>query len=149
MRTPRMHSDRIFGLCVMLFGAIMLVYIIPAEISHGRGPIDPARFPAIAAWLFVILGALHAIKSSPGMRKPLLREVVRTVAVFVLATAACLLMPKLGYLVAAILLMIALTALMFERRAHWVALSVAAVPLGLYAFFVLLLHRPLPRASWF
>lgn len=149
MQTLRMHSDRFFGFFVMLFGLILLVYVIPAQISHGRGPIDPARFPSIAAWLFIILGSLHALHSVPGMRRPSFREVARIVAVFVLATAACLLMPKLGYLVTAILLMITLTALMFERRPHWVALSVAVVPVGLFAFFVLLLQRPLPRAAWF
>ena len=145
----RMHSDRVFGLCVMGFGVFLLLVFIPDEISAGRGPIDPARFPSIAAWLFIILGGLHAAFSAPGMTWPQPREMARIAAVFVVTIIACLLMPRLGYIVSAILLMIALTALMFERRPHWVVLSVAVVPVGLFAFFVLLLHRPLPRAAWF
>jgi|GEM_PF-1650583 len=149
MRTSWMHSDRIFGLCVMGFGVFLLLFFIPAEIAEGRGPIDPARFPSFAAWLFIILGGLHTILSAPGISWPAPREAARVLAVFAITVAACLLMPKLGYIVTAIATMIALTILMFERRPHWVALTVAAVPLGLYAFFVLLLHRPLPNAAWF
>lgn len=149
MRTSWMHSDRIFGLCVLGFGVFLLLFFIPAEIAEGRGPIDPARFPRFAAWLFIILGGLHAILSTPGISWPTPREAARVIAVFVFVVAACVLMPKLGYIVTAVAMMIALTILMFESRPHWVALTVAAVPLGLYGFFVLLLDRPLPRAAWF
>ena len=144
-----MHRDRIFGICVLLFGALLLFVLIPNEVAEGRGYTDPGRFPRIAAGLFILLGGLHAIFSKPGIDWPTPREAVRIGLVFLAAIAAIILMPRISYVAGAVIFMACLTALMYEKRAHWVAVTTLAVPFGLYAFFVLLLHRSLPQATLF
>lgn len=144
-----MHSDRIFGIGASLFGVLLLLVLIPDQVSEGRGYTDPSRFPRIAAWLFIGLGALHAVISTPGMAFPLPREGSRMALVFAAAFIVCLLMPIFGYLTSAIAFMAVMTLLMFERRPHWAGLTILAIPSGLFAFFVLLLGRPLPTFTLF
>ena len=144
-----MHGDRVFGLCVLAFGVLLLLVLIPAEVASGRGYTDPGRFPRIAAYLFIGLGALHAATAAPGIDLPSPREAVRLVLVFALALLACWVLRPLGYLVTTVALMAALTLMVFERRPVWIVVTTLAVPLALYAFFVMLLERPLPGASLF
>lgn len=144
-----MHSDRLLGVCFVLFGVLLLFVLIPEHVSEGRGYTDPGRFPRVAAYLFIGLGAMHAATSVPTIAWPTPRTGVRMALIVALVVAACVLMPRIGYLAAAIVFMAALTVAVFERRAVWIAVTTLAVPVSLYAFFVLLLDRPLPRASMF
>lgn len=144
-----MHGDRIFGICITLFGVVLLLVLIPSQVAEGRGYTDPSRFPKIAAWLFVVLGILHTIVSEPGISLPSGREALRVLGVFAIALGSAVLMHWTGYFVGALLAMGGLTLMVFERRIHWIILTTILVPYGLYAFFVLLLDRPLPRVHLF
>lgn len=144
-----MHSDRILGICVTLFGVVLLLILIPEHVAEGRGYTDPTRFPKMAAWLFIVLGILHTILSSPGINLPSGREALRVFAVLALALGGAILMHWIGYFAGSILVMAGLTLMVFERRLHWIVLTTIVVPFGLYAFFVLLLDRPLPRVNLF
>lgn len=144
MKAPAMMTERIIGALAIGLGAFLLLWLIPAQVSTSRGPVDPALFPKIAAWLILGLGVMQIFARRPTSEKVPLREVLRIVLVAVLITAAALAMHWIGFLPAAILMTAAVVVMMHDRRPLWLAVSILGVPLVTWALFVLLLGRPLP-----
>ncbi|MDF0600451.1 tripartite tricarboxylate transporter TctB family protein [Psychromarinibacter sp. C21-152] len=140
-----MTVNRLLGAIVVAFGATLLLWLIPANVSAAPGSVmDPALFPRLAAWLLIGLGTLQLIVPSEAPQVPPLWEVLRLAGVAALTLAAVLLMPETGYILTSVVLMAALAVLVHERRIHWLAVIVAGLPVAIWLLFEIVLQRPLP-----
>lgn len=138
-------AKRVVGLASVALGLFLLLVGIPMHVTSNGGLIgNPALFPLLAAWLLIGLGALQVIVGGPAPALPALGEPVRFALFAAVTVAATLLLTRIGYLATAIGLMAIVTLLIYERRPIWIAVTVLAVPVGIWLFFEHLLERPLP-----
>lgn len=140
-----MTTDRVLGGIVVLFGGLLLAWWIPANVT-ATGTLfpNPALFPKIAAWLFIILGFAQMVfvrTETPATTGP---QLLLFAAAAAATLAAMLLIDRTGYLVAAIGLMAATCAITGERRPLWTAGVVVALPVAIWLLFEQVLGRPLP-----
>ena len=136
--------DRVLGGVVMTFGASLLLFLIPAFTSPQPGsPTDPALFPQIAGWMFVLLGGLQIVFPGNMQMTLTMREVSRLSVLTLCLVAASILMPVVGYLPASIALMVVVMLMIYERRPLWTIISVVAVPVGVWIAFEFALKQPL------
>lgn len=134
------------GACVVLFGALLLVLLIPKQVTSMPGlPSDPALFPKLAAWIFIVLGLLQiAFASETSDAGISLIELRRLVLILLILSVCSVAMEHLGHIPAMTGLMIATMLLVYERRWHWIAVTVLLFPIACWSLFELLLERPLP-----
>lgn len=137
--------DRILGGATILVGGFLFLYMIPANVKSVPGSVfSPSLFPNIAAWMIIVLGVVQILSTPTKIDLPPAREVLRLLLVDGLALATLFLMEHVGYIPAAIALMVAVVLMVYERRPLWIVVTVLALPLGIWAFFEVLLSRPLP-----
>lgn len=141
-----MTQERIIGGCIVLFGALLLLVIIPDQVMSMPGmPTDPGLFPKLAAWLFITLGlaqiAFARENHDPGFGA---RELGRLALVTAILIATAVAMERFGHIAAMTGLMIASVLLVHERRWYWIAVTVLLMPVGCWALFEIVLGRPLP-----
>lgn len=141
-----MIQERLIGAGVVIFGALLLLIIIPAQVVSEPGtPTDPALFPVMTAWIFIGLGLLQIVfareTGDSGISLP---ELGRLVLVMAIVCAAAYSMEHYGHLPAMTGLMIASVLLVFEKRWYWIAVTVLVLPIACWSLFELLLERPLP-----
>ncbi len=140
-----MSADRILGGAAVAFGGFLLLVAIPRNVvSTGGLTLNPALFPQLAAWLFILLGALQMLFPAAAPEMPTLRECGRLLVAAAATLACLLLMPAIGFPFAMIVLSAAMALLSRERRLVWLATTVLVLPLGVWSFFELVLGRPLP-----
>lgn len=140
-----MLGERLLGVGVALAGALILLVLIPAEVSDIPGPVNPSLFPKAAAWVILALGIVQVFATVRTSEPASWRELARLAALAVLTVGAILAMPRVGFLPTAIALMAAVAAMMFERRIGWLLATVAAVPVVTFVLFDVVLERPLPK----
>ena len=121
-----MVGEKIIGGCAVLFGALLLFWIIPREVMSVPGvPTDPSVFPKGVAWVFIVLGLLQIAfgpqTNDPRMDWPELGKLSLVILVLV-AAAYC--MERFGHIPAMTGLMVASVLLMFERRWYWGAVTI-------------------------
>lgn len=137
--------DRIAGLVIAAVGAWLLTYGIEAGVEGTDLTFPgPLLFPQLAAWIFIIGGVIQAIRAKQGRELPSRREVFRYIMVSALIVVMALLMNNFGYIVGGVGLLAVLMFVVYEKRWLWISVAVVAVPVGIWAFFVLLLRRVLP-----
>ncbi len=139
-----MLTERLIGGFVAAFGAVLLLVLIPMEVSDMRGPVNPALFPKAAAWLILLLGVVQILATARTSQDASPMELVRLVILAALVLGGILIMPVIGFLPTAVLMMAAVAAMMFERRLGWIAVTVIAVPAVTFTLFDIVLERPLP-----
>jgi putative tricarboxylic transport membrane protein len=144
MKSPGLTAERIVGAAAIAFAMFLLLWLIPAQVSSSRGPVNPQLFPKIAAWLILGLGIIQVFARRPTSEKVPLVELVRIATVALVVTVAALAMHWIGYLPAMMLMMAAIVVMMQDRRPKWLIVSVVGVPTVTWALFVQLLGRPLP-----
>lgn len=137
--------DRIAGLVVASAGVWLFLYGIEAGVEGTDLTFPgPLLFPQLAAWIFIIGGIVQAARAKPGRELPTKREVARYILVSILIVIMALLMNNFGYIVGGVGLLAVLMFVVYEKRWLWIGVAVVAVPIGIWAFFVLLLRRVLP-----
>ncbi len=141
-----MIQERLIGLGVVLFGALLLLIVIPSQVISEPGtPTNPALFPVMTAWIFIGLGLLQIIfareTGDPGIN---LIELGRLVLVMVIVCAAAYAMERFGHIPAMTGLMIASVFLVYEKRWYWIATTILVLPVACWSLFELILERPLP-----
>ena len=141
-----MMQERLIGGGAVAFGALLLLVVIPAQVTSLPGiPTDPGLFPKLAAWIFIALGlaqmALARETSDAGIG---VVELVRFLMILGILTAAGYAMERFGHIPAMTGLMIASVLLMFETRWYWIAVTVLLLPIGCWSLFEIVLERPLP-----
>lgn len=141
-----MTQERIIGMCVVAFGALLLTVVIPAQVMSMPGmPTDPGLFPKLAAWIFIALGlaqiafARETVDAGIGTA-----ELARLVLVTAILVATAYGMEHFGHIPAMTALMIASVLLVNERRWYWIAVTVLLLPIGCWSLFEIVLERPLP-----
>lgn len=141
-----MTQERILGGCVVLFGALLLLFIIPNQVTAVPGsPTDPSLFPKLAAWLFIVLGLAQIAFSGETNDAGIGRAELGKLALVMLILTACgWAMEKYGHIPAMTALMIASVLLVYERRWYWIATTVLLLPIGCWSLFEIVLERPLP-----
>lgn len=141
-----MIQERIIGAGAVGFGALLLLVIIPAQVTSLPGiPTDPGFFPKLAAWLFIVLGLAQLAFARPTLDAGIgLVELGRLVLVTALLVATAWAMERFGHWPAMTALMVACVLLVYERRWYWIAPTVLVLPAGCWALFEIVLERPLP-----
>ena len=139
-------QERLIGGGAVAFGALLLLVVIPAQVTSLPGiPTDPGLFPKLAAWIFIALGlaqmALARETSDAGIG---VVELVRFLMILGSLTAAGYAMERFGHIPAMTGLMIASVLLMFETRWYWISVTVLLLPIGCWSLFEIVLERPLP-----
>lgn len=141
-----MMQERVIGGGAVAFGALLLLVVIPAQVTSLPGnPTDPGLFPKLAAWIFIALGlaqiALARETYDAGIG---VVELGRLLMILGILTAAGYAMERFGHIPAMTGLMIASVLLMFETRWYWIAVTVLVLPIGCWSLFEIVLERPLP-----
>ncbi len=141
-----MTQERIIGGCVVAFGALLLVFIIPAQVTSLPGiPTDPGLFPKATAWILVALGLVQlAFARETDDAGIGLVELGRLGLVMGTLVLTGLAMTRFGHIPAMTGLMIASVLMVFERRWYWIAVTILLLPVSCWALFEIVLERPLP-----
>lgn len=140
-----MTLDRIFGATTALFGLSLLFYLIPQNVDVRAGqPLDPSLFPRIAAWIFIILGALLTASPSPEGKLPSFKGAIVAFGVLACIAAAVISFKWFGFLPSSIGLMGVIALVVGEHRPMWLIVIIIGIPVSIWALFELLLQRSLP-----
>jgi putative tricarboxylic transport membrane protein len=139
-----MTRNRLSGLVVVVFGLILLFWIIPRHTETADfGWLRPATLPNIAAMIIIVSGIIHVLFPM-GSAEFDLQPALRAGLFFVISLAGLFIMRHLGFLIAAPLLIMVLMLMVGERRPLWLIAGIVMVPLGIWSSIELLLKRPLP-----
>jgi len=139
-----MTSNRLSGLVVAAFGALLLFWIIPRNTEPVTyGWLRPTTLPNITAVTVIISGIIHALFPA-GSADFDGRLALRAGMFFGISLLGIWLMHRLGFLISAPLLITVIMVLIGERRPIWLLTGIVVVPLSLWCIIELLLKRPLP-----
>ena len=139
-----MTLNRMSGLVVAVFGAILLFWIIPHHTEAvDYGWLRPATLPIITAVVVLISSIVHFIFPT-GNAEFNVKLALRAGSFFVISLAGLYLMHLIGFLVAAPLMVFVIMVLVGERRPLWLIAGIALIPLAIWSSIELLLDRPLP-----
>lgn len=141
--------ERVLGAIGIALGVLLLTVLIPRHVTEVPGYVNPATFPKIAGWLFIVLGTIQLVMGGQSAHEANPRGVARLGLVALCLAATIFAMPRIGYLPSAIGLMGAICLIMFERRWLWLAVTILVVPIGAWTLFDVVLGRPLPTLSLF
>lgn len=142
-----MSADRISGLVFLVMAVVMLTAIIPEFVETAEGGvIQPATLPALLSWVMAGCGVwmvLRPSRSEAGFRAPPARQ-MRAAGLYALVLCGgVVLIGKVGFLLVAPFLALAIMMMIGERRWAWLGAGVVAVPAAIWVFVALLLGRPL------
>lgn len=144
-------ADLSAGLVLVLFGVVMMVWVIPAQTQHVREiSLQPSFYPNLAAGALVFFAVLLVIQAIArrdrgGEEAPLLlRNWVSLVLVAGIMFAALAAFDYLGFLVGGIALVLVLMLYMGARSIPLLASVSIGTPVAIWLFFEVLLERPLP-----
>jgi putative tricarboxylic transport membrane protein len=139
-----MTRNRISGIVVAIFGALLLFWIIPQHTETvDYGWLRPATLPIITAVIVIITGIIHILLPL-GKVEFDVSLASRAGLFFVIALSGLFLMHLAGFLVAAPILIAVLMLLIGERRPLWLMTGIVLIPLAMWSTIELLLKRPLP-----
>jgi putative tricarboxylic transport membrane protein len=139
-----MTPNRLSGVVVVVFGLILLFWIIPRHTEPvAFGWLRPTTLPNITAVVMVIAGIIHVLFAA-GTSEFDARSAARAGLFFVISVAGLFLMRHAGFVLSAPLLVLVLMLMIGERRPLWLLAGVVMVPLGIWSAIELLLRRPLP-----
>lgn len=146
------------GIAIVVFGAALLVWIIPAQVNDaGSFGLPPSLAPRALAWVMIVCGGVLALQNLRTTRNEAAGLVAKEVAFLLaclLAVAVMLVLmrylselidrPNMGFLMSAPLGVIAFTAL-HSRAPIWAyAFNATVAPLMIVAGFWWGLELPLP-----
>lgn len=140
----RMTRNRISGIVVAIFGALLLFWIIPQHTETvDYGWLRPATLPIVTAVIVIITSIIHILLPS-GKIDFDVSLALRAGLFFVISLFGLFLMHLAGFLVTAPILMAVLMLLTGERRPLWLITGIVLIPLAMWSTIELLLKRPLP-----
>ena len=139
-----MTLNRLSGAVVVVFGLILLFWIIPRHTEAADyGWLRPATLPNVIAVIIIIAGIIHVLFPE-GTVEFDLQPALRAGLFFVISLAGLFIMRHLGFLIAAPALITVLMLMVRKRRPLWLIAGVVMIPLGIWSSIELLLKRPLP-----
>lgn len=143
-------ANVLIGLLAAAFGAVMMVWVIPAQTVPALFASVPSGFyPNIGCGLMIVSGGALAIsgllaKRAPVDRDAALRQFATFAAAAALLSAVTLAMPHVGFFPAGAAACIAILLFMGMRSPVTLIAVAALTPAVIWVFFELLLDRPLP-----
>jgi len=153
-----LSQDFGLGIAIVVFGAALLVWIIPAQVNDaGSFGLPPSLAPKALAWVMIVCGGalvLQNLRTGPGEARGLVAKEVTFLLACLLAVALMLVLmrvfsdmidrPNMGFLLSAPLGVIAFT-LLHSRPPIWAyAFNAIVAPLIIVAGFWWGLELPLP-----
>lgn len=137
-------ANRIAGFCVAIFGAALILWIMPAHTETvSSGWIKPQTLPRACGIGLIALGLWLA--AFPGGDTKLSGYEAGMVTLCAALSAGALwAMGRYGFLAVAPILAACLVAMIGERRWPWIAASVLGAPAIIWLVVPVLLGRPLP-----
>lgn len=143
-------SNILIGILAMVFGMVMIVWVIPAQTVPALFASVPSGFYAnIGCGLMIASGAALAISGVFAGREHIDMALARRqftvfAMALVLLSVVTLLMPHIGFIPAGILACLMILLLMQVREPIRLVAICAATPVSVWAFFEHVLTRPLP-----
>ena len=139
-----MTLNRMSGIVVAVFGAILLLWIIPNHTETvDYGWLRPATLPIITAVIVLVSSIVHFIFPT-GKAEFDVRPALRAALFFVISLLGLFLMHLVGFRIAAPLLVMVIMLLVGELRPIWLIAGIVLIPLAMWTSIELLLNRPLP-----
>lgn len=138
----RLSLNRLTGVACAIGGLLLLRVVIPDQVEAIEDSvIQPATIPTAVAWVLIIAGSIHALFPS-GDTPVNWREAARAALYLAIVSASVILMSYVGFLYVATPMVLVIMLIMGERR--WFVLTMALVPIGIWAILEYWLVRPLP-----
>ena len=139
-------GDRIWGIVILIFGAVYLTEGIRIPPAAFGDPLGPRIFPTILGISMAACGAYLLIKPEPRGAQPVLvgRSFVQVLILCALLLLYAISLPWLGYLLATFLLVRMAALIMGERSFIRGLLISAAFSAGVFFLFTRVLTIPLP-----
>lgn len=136
--------NRLSGIGVALFGAALLVWVIPGHtetVSYGW--MRPATLPQICAVALVVLGAVLGLRPVGPVAVDRVEAGV-VVLVAVLSAVAIWALGRVGFAISAPVFAAVLVAVIGERRWAWALAGIMGAPILIWLVVQVILNRPLP-----
>ncbi|AVO38163.1 tripartite tricarboxylate transporter TctB family protein [Pukyongiella litopenaei] len=138
-----MTQSRLSGLIVAGFGLILLLVLIPYGTERvDYGWLRPSGLPSALAWVLILSG-LWAAWENAGTRADA-GQLLRALGLLGFFAVELWLIGRIGFMIAAPVMTLALMLLVGERRPGWLALGALGVPSAIWLTVSQLLDRPLP-----
>jgi putative tricarboxylic transport membrane protein len=139
-----MTRNRISGIVVAIFGALLVFWIIPQHTETvDYGWLRPATLPIITTVIVILTSIIHILLPS-GKVDFDMSLALRAGLIYLISLSGLFLIHLAGFLVAAPILMAALMLVIGERRPLWLITGIVLIPLAMWSAIELLLKRPLP-----
>ena len=145
------RADLSAGLILVLFGALMLAWVIPAQTERVEDiSLQPAFYPNLAAGALVLFATMLLVTrfvrsaDDDGEAPLALRNWGNLVLVSAMMLAALAAFDYLGFLAGGIGLVAVLMFYMGVRNVPLLASVSIGTPVAIWLFFEVLLERPLP-----
>ena len=139
-----MNANRLSGLVFVGFGLLPFTVVIPWQVETvAYGWLKPRTLPRILAVFMVICGAVLAIWP-PADRAGRDIRWARAALFAALLVVALALMSRLGFVLVAPVMALAIMLLAGERRPLWLILGAGGMPALIWLVVARLLERPLP-----
>ena len=143
-----MIAHRISTLAVLLAALAAVFYVIPAGTEViDYGTFSPGTVPTVLAWIIAALALVQLVlpQGGAGPEATLtLSTFARAALIFGVTLLAVWLMPRIGFLPAAIGISATAAFVMQERRPVWLGLCTVGLPVLIWAIVTQLLDRTLP-----
>ncbi|GGE31250.1 hypothetical protein GCM10007276_05540 [Agaricicola taiwanensis] len=141
-------AARIFGLGVVAIGAVYLALALQLPVHTLNGP-GAGFFPLVIAAGLLVTGVATALLPGANLTiEPAFPErALKVAAAFISLMVFCLLLPRLGYIISGVAVMIAMLKLFGASWRLAVPLAIGSA-IVTYYLFIALLGLPLPRGSW-
>ena len=149
-----LNKDLLAGLSFLLFGLLLVTYLIPVWVDEPRRiqfvVLAPSYYPKLIAFALIVIGSTISIRSLyfkqgehlvGGLHVATYFRVVAAVATFF---ATALLLPFAGFVLGSTVFLAILMLLAGERSPTTIALIAVSLPILLYLFFTKLANIPIP-----
>ena len=137
----RFFADRLSGLFLLLFGALLYVWMIPAQVESTEGSwLNPDTIPNFMAITLAVCGMLLLLR--PTDHKAQSKRAALMVCIYVGVLAVGLFaISQLGFALAAPGIALSVMWLIGERRPLWLLLGVGVMPALIWYTVVHVLER--------
>ncbi len=155
----RLTRDMWLGVCVIAFGAFLLLVLVPYGVTSPANVriavLSPTIWPNIIAVSLMIIGAILVVRGFVGASEKLddvgsedgWHPAMRVVATAILMAALFFSMPVLGMPIASCLTLLVYAFMVQARRPVATILTAILLPLMIYGFFSKVAGVPIPQGQ--
>lgn len=140
-------SDRVFGVVGLLLASFYAWQATGIELSFISDPVGPKMFPYIIAVVLGLSSLVFVLKPDPAPEWPAVARMFEIAVSVAVMIAYALVLPELGFVASTAM---AASFLSWRLGAPWphAVAAGAAISVGIYVIFHLLLGLSLARGPW-